>query len=56
LSQPPRCRSAPRSATQASGLNEYATIGHDAATGHQFRLASYSMANVDDTATVAYQG
>jgi WD40 repeat protein len=39
------------SAKQASGLNEYATIGYDAATGHQLWLANYSTANVNDNAT-----
>ena len=39
------------SATQASGLNEYATIGYDAATGHQLWLANYSTAQVNDNAT-----
>jgi WD40 repeat protein len=38
------------SATQASGLNEYATIGYDATTGHQLWLANYRTANVDDNA------
>jgi WD40 repeat protein len=36
---------------QANGLNEYATIGYDAATGHQLWLASYRTAQVDDNAT-----
>jgi len=36
---------------QASGLNEYATIGYNAASGHQLWLASYRTANVDDNAT-----
>jgi hypothetical protein len=35
---------------QASGLNEYATIGYDAATGHQQWLASYRTAQVNDNA------
>jgi outer membrane protein assembly factor BamB len=35
---------------QASGLFEYATIGYDAATGHQLWLATYSTANVNDNA------
>jgi outer membrane protein assembly factor BamB len=39
------------SAKQASGLNEYATIGYDAATGHQLWLANYSTANVNDNAS-----
>jgi PQQ-like domain len=39
------------SATQASGLNEYATIGYDAATGHQLWQASYRTASVNDNAT-----
>jgi hypothetical protein len=39
------------SVAQASGLNEYATIGYDAATGHQLWLASYRTPNVDDNAT-----
>jgi WD40 repeat protein len=38
------------SATQASGLTEYATIGYDAATGHQLWLASYSTASVNNNA------
>jgi WD40 repeat protein len=38
------------SVAQASGLNEYATIGYDAATGHQLWLASYSTPNVNDNA------
>jgi WD40 repeat protein len=38
------------STAQASGLNEYATIGYDAATGHQLWLATYSTANVADNA------
>ena len=38
------------SASQASGLNEYATIGYDAATGHQLWLASYRTPNVNDNA------
>ena len=38
------------SAGQASGLNEYATIGYDAATGHQLWLASYRTPNVNDNA------
>lgn len=38
------------SASQASGLNEYATIGYDAATGHQLWQASYRTANVNDNA------
>jgi hypothetical protein len=38
------------SASQASGLTEYATIGYDAATGHQLWLASYRTPNVDDSA------
>jgi hypothetical protein len=38
------------SASQASGLNEYATIGYDAATGHQLWLATYNTANVSDNA------
>lgn len=33
---------------QASGLTEYATIGYDAATGHQLWLATYSTANMND--------
>ena len=36
---------------QANGLNEYATIGYDAATGHQLWLATYSTAAVDNDAT-----
>jgi hypothetical protein len=39
------------SAGQASGLNEYATIGYDAATGHQLWLANYRTASVNDNAT-----
>jgi hypothetical protein len=39
------------SAGQASGLNEYATLGYDAATGHQLWLANYRTAQVDDNAT-----
>ena len=35
---------------QASGLFEYATIGYDAATGHQLWLATYSTPNVNDNA------
>lgn len=38
------------SVTQASGLTEYATIGYDAATGHQLWLATYSTPNVNDNA------
>jgi outer membrane protein assembly factor BamB len=38
------------SAAQASGLNEYATIGYDAATGHQLWQATFSTANVADNA------
>ena len=38
------------SATQASGLNEFATIGYDAATGHQLWLANYRTAQVNDNA------
>ena len=38
------------SAGQASGLTEYATIGYDAATGHQLWLASYATPKVDDNA------
>jgi WD40 repeat protein len=38
------------SAGQASGLNEYATIGYDAATGHQLWQATYSTPKVDDNA------
>lgn len=37
-------------AGQASGLNEYATIGYDAATGHQLWQASYRTPKVDDNA------
>ena len=38
------------SAAQASGLNEYATIGYDAATGHQLWVGNYRTANVHDNA------
>jgi putative pyrroloquinoline-quinone binding quinoprotein len=38
------------SAGQASGLNEYATIGYDAATGHQLWLASYATPKATDNA------
>jgi WD40 repeat protein len=38
------------SVAQASGLFEYATIGYDAATGHQLWLASYRTANANDNA------
>ena len=38
------------SATQASGLNEYATIGYDAATGHQLWLGNYRTPKVNDNA------
>src|SRR5262249_60478027 len=33
------------------GLNEYATIGYNAITGHQLWLANYSTAGVNDNAT-----
>jgi WD40 repeat protein len=38
------------SAGQASGLNEYTTIGYDGATGHQLWQASYSTPKVNDNA------
>ena len=38
------------SAGQASGLNEYATIGYDAATGHQLWQASYRTTRATDNA------
>jgi WD40 repeat protein len=38
------------SAGQAGGLNEYATIGYDAATGHQLWQASYRTTQANDNA------